>query len=552
MGNPLKPAPTDRRFRAQIEVATHAADNSALPEFFGRLTKTIAGLVGAESVIFGVLDTEGSIRGQVNGFGVDNDLLAQLTAPCRSDGDGLAERVVFRDESFLAEINDDPMYDPYRDVIKFLGIRNAICVPWRVGLTPLGFLVAFNSTSDQGFTDEDLSVLLTTAHSAGLVWQQRQALDETMEARESAEEASRSKSEFLSRMSHELRTPLTAIIGYADLLLMEPHDPRDEDALNSIMTAGEHLLTMVNDVLDIVRIEAGHLQLAISPIKLRTVCENALAQLSSDAAGRNVRLHCEVDASLHVNADESRLHQVIINLMSNAIKYSGPDGDVHVDAKMVSEDHLRLSVRDSGPGLQPKQIEKLFQPFERLGAEMTAVPGTGLGLTLARQLIEGMGGKMGVDSVPDKGSTFWFDLPASPRRPTSDDGDAADSERLVLYVDDNLSTLGMMQNVFAKRAQIRLITAMQGGIAIDLARSHHPDLIVLDLNLPDLSGDEVVSRLRADEITKYIPIMVVSADATRRRQRHLEELGVSRYITKPIRIAPFLEIIDDELKLSAH
>ena len=392
------------------------------------------------------------------------------------------------------------------------------------------------------------------------------------EARDVAEQASQAKSEYLSRMSHELRTPLTAILGYSDLL--EMREPRDDqtEAIAAVQEAGGHLLSLVNDVLDIARIESGRETFALEPVALEATVEECVRLVAPSALSRHIKItrslgDCAAD---YVLADRQRLVQALLNLLSNAVKYSGDDTHIHVEAARETEtdgtagprrtsgsvsEFVRLVVRDAGPGFTHDEKARLFQPFERLGAERTTIPGTGLGLALTRKLVQGMHGTIGVDSEHGEGSSFWIRLNRSPaavlktraRRKAPVAVPVVAGRRTVLYVEDNLATVGLMEEVFAMRPQIRLITAMQGGLTLELARQHRPDLIVLDLHLPDIQGGEVLAQLRADPRTAGIPVVMCSADATERRRKQLLAAGAYAYLTKPVKVQRFLRMLDEVL-----
>ncbi len=391
------------------------------------------------------------------------------------------------------------------------------------------------------------------------------------EARDVAEQASQAKSEYLSRMSHELRTPLTAILGYSDLL--EMREPRDDqtEAIAAVQEAGGHLLSLVNDVLDIARIESGRETFALEPVALDATVEECVRLVAPSALSRHIKItrslgDCAAD---YVLADRQRLVQALLNLLSNAVKYSGDDAHIHVEATRdaatpagkprspngLASECIRLIVRDTGPGFTDEEKARLFQPFERLGAERTTIPGTGLGLALTRKLVQGMHGTIGVDSERGVGSSFWIRLNRAPalvhKTPAHRKPQVAIpmvvGRRTVLYVEDNLATVGLMEEVFAMRPQIRLITAMQGGLTLELARQHHPDLIVLDMHLPDIQGDDVLAQLRADPATAGIPVVMCSADATERRRKQLLAAGAYAYLTKPVKVQRFLRMLDEVL-----
>jgi PAS domain S-box-containing protein len=393
------------------------------------------------------------------------------------------------------------------------------------------------------------------------ITRERQDAAELRRARDQAEKASLAKSEYLSRMSHELRTPLTAILGYSDLL--ELRDPRDDqlEAVGAIQEASSHLLSLVNDVLDIARIESGRDLVAPEPVSVAATIEECLRLVAPAARARNVTISSDIAgiADANVEADRQRLVQALLNLVSNAVKYCGDGATVEVRAEALDNTRLRLAVVDNGPGLTVEQQQRLFQPFERLGAERTTTPGTGLGLALTKKLVETMGGEIGVDSTPGVGSSFWIVLeraaldvvPSKPAtRPPSLERPGAE-KHTVLYVEDNLATISLMEEVFRMRPSITLISAMQGSMALDLARQHKPALIILDLHLPDVSGEGVLRQLLADPQTARIPVVMFSADATERQIKRLLELGARAYLVKPAKVAEFLSMLDEVLAPSS-
>jgi PAS domain S-box-containing protein len=384
----------------------------------------------------------------------------------------------------------------------------------------------------------------------------KQAAEELVRARDEAERASQAKSEYLSRMSHELRTPLTAILGYSDLLELRVPREDQREAIAAVQRASEQLLSLVNDVLDIARIESGRERMVPESVSIAATIEECLRLVTPSAMER--RIHLEADFGEHgyayVRADRQRLAQALLNLLSNAVKYSGDGARVSVKVEQVGK-RFRIAVVDTGPGLDDSQLERLFQPFERLGAERTTIQGTGLGLALTKKLIEAMDGEIGVESAPGRGTTFWIMLeratPSVEQQVEADRGAVATvrtgASRTVLYVEDNLATITLMEDIFAMRPQIRLITAMQGGLTLDLARQHQPDLIVLDLQLPDIGGDEVLRRLRRDARTAQIPVVMFSADATERQIKRLLAAGARAYLTKPAKVKEFLSTLDEVL-----
>jgi PAS domain S-box-containing protein len=386
----------------------------------------------------------------------------------------------------------------------------------------------------------------------------KQAEEAIQKAKLDAEHANHAKSDFLSRMSHELRTPLNAILGFGQLL--ERHHPTSEQRtrIQHIVGAGRHLLGLINEILDISRIEAGKLQMSLEPVLLADALADAMSLLRPFALEAGIELVCpaHVGAGCYVMADLQRFKQVLLNLITNAIKYTPAGGRVVISYSSTAGKVVRVAVTDNGPGIAPDKLPRLFTPFERLGAEQTDVEGTGLGLTLSQRLMQAMGGSIGVESTVGQGSTFWIELPhaQSPldslsRRktvtlPNAADGQT-DEERTVLYIEDNLSNLRLIEEVLAEQPNIKLLTAMQGQIGLDLARQYSPDLVLLDLHLPDLSGSHVLAKLKAGKATRDIPVVIISADATHSQIERLMNAGASDYLTKPIDISKFLHIVEE-------
>jgi signal transduction histidine kinase/ActR/RegA family two-component response regulator len=380
----------------------------------------------------------------------------------------------------------------------------------------------------------------------------RERTGELEAAKAVAEAASNAKSEFLSRMSHELRTPLNAVLGFAQLLGLDDLSSEQREALTEILKGGRHLLELINEILDLARIEAGQLSLKLQPVSIADVVADCLGLLAPLAAQHEVSLRVDpaTDPVVHVRADGQRLAQIIINLVSNAVKYNRPGGDVTIRWEVASSDEVRLAVKDTGVGIAAPLLARLFQPFDRLEAN-PSIEGTGLGLALSRRLVEAMGGRIGVESEPGQGSTFWVDLVADGVAPRADpESERASLSRTdlpgpreVLYIEDNRSNVELVKRLLDRLGSIALVTAENGHVGLDLAVQHRPSLILLDLHLPDMSGEEVLARLRSDPRTHTIPVIAVTADATPGWRTTLLAGGAAECLTKPIDVPVFLAAV---------
>ncbi|MCC5951681.1 MAG: PAS domain S-box protein [Acidimicrobiia bacterium] len=382
---------------------------------------------------------------------------------------------------------------------------------------------------------------------------------ELLAARDLAESASSAKSDFLSRMSHELRTPLNSVLGFSQLLEMSELDDDQRENVEYILRAGRHLIDLINEVLDMARIEAGGMRLSVEPVRVGDPVGMAVELMQPVAAQRECALHIAGDADVDawVRADHQRLLEVLLNLLSNGIKYNRPGGSVVVNWRQGSEGRVRLSVTDTGLGIPPEALDAVFVPFERLGADRTDVQGTGVGLPLAKGLCELMGGQLEVLSTVGVGSTFSVvldaasspvpepdEVPHEEQYDSVDPGVAHLHSSTVLYIEDNPANTDLVQRALGHRPAINLIPASHARLGLALAAVHRPALILLDLNLPDLNGAEVLHQLRADPATESIPVVVVSADATASQIRRLIDLGAADYLTKPIVVGELLAAVD--------
>lgn len=378
-----------------------------------------------------------------------------------------------------------------------------------------------------------------------------------------AEKASLAKSDFLSSMSHELRSPLNAILGFAQLIESghpEP-TPSQKRSTDQILHAGWHLLDLINEILDLAMIESGKLSLLLEPISLIKVmheCEN-MSELQAENRGIHVTFPQE-DLPYFVSADRIRLKQILINLLSNAIKYNKASGTVDVYCSMKNAGRIRISVKDTGDGLSPEKISGLFQPFNRLGQESSTTEGTGIGLVVCKRLVELMAGVIGVDSIVGEGSVFWIELNVTEEAKASRvTGIAAAGTALtasplqqytLLYIEDNPANLMLVEDIIARRQDVTLLTAIDGKSGIEMARNSLPDVILMDINLPGLSGIEVLKILHEDPATAHIPVLAISANAMPHDIQRGVQAGFFDYITKPLKVNEFINTMDTSLQFA--
>ncbi|MDI1290300.1 MAG: ATP-binding protein [bacterium] len=386
-----------------------------------------------------------------------------------------------------------------------------------------------------------------------------QALQQAEAAARTANDA---KNHFLSRMSHELRTPLNAILGFGQLLQYELDDTKHAESLKQIVKGGRHLLNLINDILDVARIEAGEMSISLEAVPIHGLLTESMQLMEPLAESSDVLLLTTAhDEDLTVLADRQRLRQVLLNLLSNAIKYNRPGGKVWVEQKAV-DGHVAVSVCDDGPGISADLQARLFTPFDRLDVESSGIDGTGIGLSLTRSLTELMGGSVTVHSEAGHGATFTVTLPTATRTTILDGPDAravsrADARSVgegtftLLYVEDNEPNVRVVESILTLRPEWRMIHAGQGGLGIELARAHRPDLVLLDLHLPDRSGADVLAALKGTPDTRSIPVVIVTADATSGAPSRLVESGAEAALTKPFELADLLAILDAHVRTPA-
>jgi PAS domain S-box-containing protein len=385
---------------------------------------------------------------------------------------------------------------------------------------------------------------------------------ELQSTKSAAEKANLAKSEFLSSMSHELRSPLNAILGFAQLMetALPLPNPSQTESIDQILKAGWHLLTLINEILDLARIESGKLSLSLEPTALAEVLLECQAMIDPQAQKGGIAMTFPTSAVPYfVIADRTRLKQVLINLLSNSIKYNQAGGAVVVDCTATTPERIRVSVKDTGAGLSPENVGQLFQPFNRLGQEAHGEEGTGIGLVVAKQLIELMGGLIGVESAVGTGSVFWFELQATdepvlavessrPAAPLPSQVENGAPLRTLLYVEDNPANLKLVQQLIARRPELRLLSAGDGTTGIKLARGNVPEIILMDINLPGLSGFEILELLRADPTTAHITVVALSANAMPHDVEKGLQAGFFSYLTKPIKVTEFMHVLDAALE----
>ncbi len=391
----------------------------------------------------------------------------------------------------------------------------------------------------------------------------RQVEADLTNAKAAAETANLAKSDFLSGMSHELRTPLNAILGFGQLMESDspPPSPAQKASIEQILHAGWYLLDLINEILDLAMIESGKLSLSPEPMSLRDVMLECKTMIEPQAKKRGIRMTFpEFDGPYFIDADRTRVKQILINLFSNAIKYNKEGGTVVVGCTASARDRVRVSVTDSGAGLPPDKLAQLFQPFNRLGQQAN-IEGTGIGLVVTKRLVELMGGAIGVKSTVGTGSVFWFELvsTAAPRlaaeveTPTSLEPGSPGDEllRTLLYVEDNPANLQLVEQLIARRPGMRLFAAADADTGIEIARTRQPDVILMDINLPGISGIEALAILRRDPTTASIPVVALSANAIPRDIEKGLEAGFCRYLTKPIKVHEFMDALDEAFAMAA-
>lgn len=458
-------------------------------------------------------------------------------------------------------ISNDPKQDTrsgglpegHPDLNAFLG------VPVFYGSKLVGMYGLANSPD--GYDEEMVDFLASFTQNYGaliyvkrMLSQQEEMHEEILKERNEAEKASQAKSQFLSSMSHELRTPLNAVLGFAQLLDMDENlTAGQKDNIYEIVKAGNHLLDLINDVLDLAKIESGNIDLSIEPVGLKEVLEECRNLMLPVAENKGISLDIPALSDLYVRADRVRLKQILLNLLSNAVKYNDDHGQVWVECGLQSETTLRVSVKDNGLGVPESKQSELFQPFNRLGQEGGGIEGTGVGLSITKTLIELMGGEIGYQPNIPKGSCFFVELHIDSCHPFEADFDQAlllDSNqkdqlsKTILYIEDNPANLKLVSHVLAKRDHTNLITAHEPQLGIELAKANKPDLILLDINMPGMSGYEVLEVFKKDSDVSKVPVVAITANAMSHDIRRGKRAGFDDYLTKPLDVENFLKVVE--------
>jgi PAS domain S-box-containing protein len=385
--------------------------------------------------------------------------------------------------------------------------------------------------------------------------------DELRASREAAEAASAAKSEFLSSMSHELRTPLNAILGFAQLLERDRKQPLSErqiERLQHVLRGGEHLLRLIDDVLDLSRIEAGRIMVSLEPVDVRDVVTEVINTLEPMANRAGIAIHAPSHGELpRVHADRTRLAQILMNFGSNAIKYGRQRGQVHVVVDQPHPASVRIAVIDDGIGIPADKRDKVFEPFQRAGQETGPIEGTGIGLTITKRLAELMRGRVGFTSEVDRGSRFWVEIPVHrtmtaeltlhTAAPTSSPLATGRTQHKIIYIEDNPSNIAFMHDLIEDLPSVELLTAPTAEIGIELIRTHRPHVVIMDINLPGMSGFDAVERLRDWPETRDIPVIGLSAAALLRDTTRAKEAGFYRYLTKPVKVDELTKVLEELL-----
>ena len=493
---------------------------------------------------------------------------------------GAEHMLGYRADEVINQVSPSDLHDPMEVTARAVALTTELATPIAPGFEALAFKASrgIEDIYELTYIRKDgsrfpaiVSITALRDEAAGLIGylligtdnSARKLVEQQLnEAVAAAEKANLAKSEFLSSMSHELRTPLNAILGFAQLVESGTPvpTPTQKRSIDQILKAGWYLLELINEILDLALIESGKLSLSVEPVSVQEVLMECRSMVESQARQRSIGMAFpRLPAQSYVKADRTRLKQVLINLLFNAIKYNQPSGHVSVECVEPTPGTLRISVRDTGAGLSPEQVSQLFQPFNRLGQEGGKEEGTGIGLVVTQRLVALMGGEIGADSTQGVGSVFWVEmalasapglsLEITAEAPRVEAAEGA-AMQTVLYVEDNPANLELVEQIIARRTHLRLLGAADASLGIEFARVYRPELILMDINLPGMSGLDAMKVLRGDPTTAHIPIIALSANAVPRDIERGLEAGFFNYITKPIKVGQLMDAIDAALLAS--
>ena len=551
----------EQRLTAQYAVAQVLAESPTLQEASAKILQVLCECLGWEVGGIWRVDRDANLLRCLEIWHVPQTEAGEFVADSRqrtfAPGVGMPGRVWSDGEPiWIPDVLKDPNF-PRAPTAAKAGLHGAIGFPIKIGKNVYGIIEFFG----REIREPDVYLLPMVGDIGIKIGQfiERKEAEDALRERElaklSAEHANQAKSEFLSRMSHELRTPLNAVLGFAQLLEMEALSPEQQQHVQHIIKGGQHLLTLINEVLDLARIEAGRMTLSLEPVPVSIVIGEAVDLVRPQAAARSIQLITPAarEETIYVLAEQQRLKQVLLNLLSNGVKYNRKGGTLTVSGQAVPEGRYRLTVTDTGGGIPPALLSRLFTPFDRLEAD-SSTEGTGLGLVLSRSLITAMGGTISVESVVGQGTSVSVELLLSEHPVIRAAATVSAKIQIapprsggactVLYIEDNLSNYQLVERLVERRPGVKLLSAMQGKLGVELAASHRPDLILLDLNLPDIQGDEVLLRLRERPETAGIPVILLSADAMQKQIDKLLAAGAREYLTKPIDVVQFYAVLD--------